>query len=109
MTEIKITKDKSGNIVKFVIDGHSEYSEEYDIVCSAISSVSFATLNGIEKVLNIPFGYEKGDGYLYFVLPDNLKKEFREKVNILLDSMLLFFYDLKEQYENYVNIIELEV
>ena len=109
MTEIRITKDKSGNIVKFVIDGHSEFSDEQDIICSAISSVSFATLNGIEKVLNIPFGYEKGDGYLFFVLPDDLKKDFREKVNILLDSMLLFFKDLEEQYGDYVNIIELEV
>ena len=27
MTKIEITKDKSGNIVKFVIDGHSEFSE----------------------------------------------------------------------------------
>ncbi len=109
MTDIKITKDKSGNILKFEIDGHAEFSETEDIVCSAISSVSYATLNGIEKILSVPFGYEKNDGYLYFVLPDGLKKELREKVNILLDSMLLFFKDLKEQYGDYVNIIELEV
>lgn len=109
MTEIKITRDKSGNIVKFVIDGHSEFSEGEDIVCSAISSVSFSTLNGIGKILKVPFGYEKDDGYLYFVLPDDLKKELREKVNILLDSMLLFFKDLEEQYGDWVNIIELEV
>ena len=109
MTEIKISRDKSGNIVKFVIDGHSEFSESEDIVCSAISSVSFATLNGIEKILKIPFGYEKDDGYLYFVLPDELKNDLREKVNILLDSMFLFFKDLEEQYGDYVNIIELEV
>lgn len=109
MTEIRITKDKSGNIVNFVIDGHSEFSETNDIVCSAISSVSFSTLNGIEKLLKIPFGYEKKDGYLYFVLPDDLENELREKVNILLNSMLLFFKDLEEQYGDYVNIIELEV
>ena len=109
MTNIEITKDKSGNITKFVIDGHSEFAKENDIVCSAISAVSFATLNGIEKVLDIPFGYEKNDGYLYFVLPNDLKKELREKVNILLDSMLLFFKNLEEEYRDYVNIIELEV
>ena len=109
MTKIEITKDKSGNIVKFVIDGHSEFSQNEDIVCSAISSVSYATLNGIEKLLNIPFGYEKSDGYLYFVLPDDLKKELREQANILLNSMYLFFLDLEEQYEDNVNITTLEV
>ncbi|MBE7014959.1 MAG: ribosomal-processing cysteine protease Prp [Ruminococcaceae bacterium] len=109
MTKIEITKDKSGNIVKFVIDGHSEFSQNEDIVCSAISSVSYATLNGIEKLLNIPFGYEKSDGYLYFVLPDDLKKELREQANILLNSMYLFFLDLEEQYKENVNIITLEV
>ena len=109
MTKIEITKDKSGNIVKFVIDGHSEFSENDDIVCAAISSVSYATLNGIEKVLNIPFGYEKADGYLYFVLPDDLKNELREQANILLNSMYLFFVDLEEQYSDNVNITMLEV
>ena len=109
MTEIKFSRNKSGDIVKFVMNGHSEFSEGEDIVCSAISSVSFATLNGIEKILKVPFGYEKDDGYLYFVLPDELKNDLREKVNILLDSMFLFLKDLEEQYGDYVNIIELEV
>ena len=109
MTKIEITKDKSGNIVKFVIDGHSEFSENDDIVCAAISSVSYATLNGIEKILNIPFGYEKADGYLYFVLPDDLKNELREQANILLNSMYLFLSDLEEQYSDNVNITMLEV
>lgn len=109
MTTIEITKDKSGNIIKFIIDGHADYSENEDIVCSAISSVSYSTLNGIEKVLHIPFGYEKKEGYLYFVLPDDLKKELREQANILLNSMYLFFRDLEEQYSENVNIIELEV
>ncbi|MBR4892595.1 MAG: ribosomal-processing cysteine protease Prp [Clostridia bacterium] len=109
MTKIEITKDKSGNIIKFVIDGHSEFSDSDDIVCAAISSVSYATLLGIEKILNIPFGYEKDDGYLYFCLPDDLKNELREQANILLNSMYLFFLDLEEQYEDNVNITTLEV
>ena len=109
MTDIEITKDKSGNIIKFVISGHSEFSEGDDIVCAAISSVAFSTLNGLEKVLSIPFGYEKNDGYLYFVLPENLKNELREQANILLNSMYLFFLDLEEQYSENVNIITLEV
>lgn len=109
MTSIEITKDKSGNIVKFVIDGHSEFSDDNDIVCSAISAVSYSTLNGLSNVLHIPFGYEKNDGYLYFVLPDDLENELREQANILLNSMYLFFLDLEEQYKENVNITTLEV
>ncbi len=109
MTGIEITKDKSGNIIKFVVSGHSEFSDGDDIVCSAISSVTFMTLNGLEKVLHIPFGYEKDDGYLFFVLPGDLKNELREQANILLNSMYLFLLDLEEQYKENVNITTLEV
>ena len=62
MTTIVIYKNNE-NFVGYECYGHSGYGEYgSDIVCAAISSVSYATLNGIEKVLNIPFGYEKNDG-----------------------------------------------
>lgn len=110
MTVIKIFRDSSGNIIKAQLSGHTGYSEEgSDIVCASVSSVVFMTLNGIEKVLGIDFGYETDDGYLFFVLPDDLEDDNRKNINILLDSMYLFLKDLQKQYPGNICITELEV
>ena len=100
---------KKGSIVKFVLDGHAGYSDGDDIVCASVSSVAFAVLNGIENVLHIDFGYETGDGYLFFVLPEDVEETDRKHINILLDSMYLFFKETESQYPDNVQISELEV
>ena len=110
MTQIDIFRDKHGNIVKFVCDGHTDYAEEgHDIVCASVSAVSFAVLNGIEKVLNVDFGYEVGDGYLFFVLPEDVEETDRKHINILLDTLYLFFKETEQQYPGNIQISELEV
>ncbi len=100
---------KNGNIAKVVMDGHSDYSDSNDIVCASASSVAFACLNGIEKVINVKFGYETGDGYLFFVLPDDLDKEKQAMVNVLTNTFSLFIKELESQYPAYVKVTELEV
>lgn len=110
MTRIDIFRDKHGNIVKFECDGHTDYAENgSDIVCASISAVAFATLNGIENVLHVDFGYEQGDGYLFFVLPEDVDETQRKHINILLDSMYLFFKEIESQYPDNIQISELEV
>ena len=110
MVDIEIYRDMHCNIVKFVCDGHTDYAESgSDIVCASVSSVAYAVLCGIEKVLKIDFGYEQGDGYLFFVLPDDIELKDRENINILLDTMYLFFCDLRDSYPDNIKISELEV
>lgn len=110
MVNIELYRDRHGNIVKFECDGHTGYAESgSDIVCASVSSVAYAVLNGIENVLKIDFGYEQGDGYLFFVLPDDIESTDRKHINILLDTMYLFLCDIREQYPNNIKISELEV
>ncbi len=110
MTEIKIFRDGSGNIIKAELSGHTGFKEAgSDIVCASVSSVVFMALNGIEKVLGINFGYETDDGYLFFVLPDDLDDDNRKNINILLESMYLFLCDLQKQYSGNILLTELEV
>lgn len=100
---------KQGNIFKFVIDGHANYSQGEDIVCASVSSVAWAVLNGLENVAGIKFGYETGDGYIYFVLPDDLNQ--KEKINaaLLLDTLVLYLKELQSQYPDYIKLTQLEV
>ena len=100
---------KKNNIVKLEMDGHAEYSEGDDIVCASASSVAFAVLNGIENVVGVNVGYETGDGYLFFVLPDDINEKEQDKVNVLTESFFLFMKELESQYPAHVKVTELEV
>lgn len=108
MISLDISK-KDGNIFKFVMDGHAGYSEGDDIVCASASSVAWSVLNGIEKLVGVKFGYETGDGYIYFVLPDDLSSKEEEGCKLLLDSFELFMTELRGEYPEYIKLTQLEV
>ena len=110
MTEIILYRDKDTNITGGVLKGHTDYAEEgSDTVCASVSSVLFMTLNGIENVLNISFGCEAESGYAEFVFPDDLDDNDRKQINILLESMYLYYKELEGQYSKNIKITELEV
>lgn len=100
---------KENNIVKLEMNGHAEFSDGDDIVCASASSVAFAVLNGIENVVGVKVGYETGDGYLFFVLPDDISEKEQDKVNVLTESFFLFIKELETQYPAHVKVTELEV
>lgn len=110
MTKISIFRDSLGNIVRGELSGHTMCAQEgSDIVCASVSSVLFMALNGIENVIGEAFGYETGDGYAFFVLSEDIDDDKRKDINILLESMVLFYKELSEQYPQNVELTELEV
>ncbi len=110
MTEIKIYRDRNGGIVKYTVSGHTGFDESgADIVCASVSTAALTALNGLTDVVKIHIGYEVRDGYLECILPAELNEISRIKADVLLESMLLTFRDLHEQYDDYISITELEV
>ena len=107
MIDIKFYKKRS--IVKFIMDGHAHFSEGDDIVCAAASSAAWMTINGIENVAGIKCGYEQGDGYIFFVLPDDLTESERHDADILINSFFMYIKELESQYGDYIKVTELEV
>ena len=56
MTHITIYKSTNGGIVGFRSAGHAGYAEEgSDIICSAVSILTFNTINSIEKFTDAKF------------------------------------------------------
>ena len=100
---------QKGDIVKFVLDGHAGYSDGDDIVCASVSSVAWAVLNGLEKVAGIKFGYQTEEGYIYFVLPEDINEKDKVSANLLLDTMYLYLKELEDQYPDYISLTKLEV
>ena len=110
MTEITITKNRNGEIVKYLVDGHTGYSDAgTDIVCASVTTAALTALNGLTDVVGISVGYEVRDGYLECILPAEMDETSRFGARVLLESMALTFRDLKQQYGEYISITELEV
>ncbi|GAA0177339.1 ribosomal-processing cysteine protease Prp [Clostridium sediminicola] len=113
MTNV-LFKKRNDRIISYTASGHTEYSEEgYDIICSAISAMSYTTLNGLIDVLhmeliqNQDFFIEEETGYLSINL-ENRSVEDIEKSQVLLETLLLGFKSMKS-YEKYINVIVEEV
>ena len=108
MTNVVIKKNGEGSIVRFTVDGHTGFAPAgEDIVCAALSSVTWTVMNGLENVLHIPITYKVEDGYTECSLPE-LSPRDREKADILLFSMEQFLEDLKSQYGDFI-IVNVEV
>ena len=113
MIKIKIHREKkNGKIVYFKISGHSEaadYGE--DIICSAVSSVSQMTLNGLIEILKLDkINYEIDEGLIVCDLkPSNLTEEEYDKTHILTESMYSYLKDVAENYKKNVKLVIKEV
>jgi len=123
MTTFTIIRE-SGKIVKFYGHGHSEYGNHgEDIVCAAISAASQQAALGVLEYLKVPahVSVNEEDGFLILDLCQIgdgaviTKQEFEELVHskrdgldTLLESMLLMLKQIKDQYPEYLDVIEKE-
>ena len=106
MTEITVRRNEKGSITRFTVKGHSGYAEAgEDIVCAAVSSVTWSTANGLENILSIPITYTEEDGYADCILPD-LTPAQREKADVLLESMDAFFEELSRVHRGFISKTE---
>ncbi len=105
---IKVSFDqKDGLLSGFTLEGHSGFAEQgNDIVCAAVSSAAYMTVNTITDILNLEpeIEFRESDGFLAIKLSsaDSLKSQ------DILCGFRLHLTALAEQYtENIlVNISE---
>ena len=87
----------------FRIKGHAGYGKSgRDIVCAAVTALSFNTVNSIEALTDVKFCAEQGeDGYLKLMLEENPSSD----VELLLQSLLLGLQSIQEEYgEKHIKI-----
>ena len=107
MTEITIFRKGNAFISGFKVEGHSGYSEKgSDIVCSAITTATMTTVNGLTDVVGIPAKTKVSDGFLECLVPEKLSPTEEYGVEILMNSMYLTLKNIEEQYKDYIVIIE---
>ena len=101
---------KNGRIQKIEIDGHSGFAEQgEDIVCAAISILSFTAINAMLEMVDQKTPYVYEDGYLKVEIPSNLDEELFKKALCILETIVIGLKSIEVQYDSYIRIKYKEV
>ena len=97
MTSITVMKDSAGNYRGFTCEGHAGYADAgIDIICAAISALTFTTVNALEELAGekLIVEAEEETGRLECIFPEGI----HEKGILLMDTMLLGLRDVRRSY-----------
>ncbi|SDM22883.1 ribosomal-processing cysteine protease Prp [Bacillus sp. OK048] len=105
MINITINRTESESIQSFVISGHAFFANRgKDIVCAGASAVSVGAINAVHALTGVTPEIEQGDGFLRCVVPDNLPEDINEKVQLLIESMIISLQTIEEEYDKHIKI-----
>ncbi|MYL33322.1 ribosomal-processing cysteine protease Prp [Pontibacillus yanchengensis] len=110
MIQVLVTRNPQSQIVDFEISGHAESGPYgYDLVCAAVSAVSFGAVNSVMELCAFEPIIEQGGegGYLRVELPENLSPATFDKANVLLEGMMVSLKTIEHDYSEYIKISEL--
>ena len=98
---------EEGRIAGFSVSGHSGYAEAgQDIVCAAVSAVvgmAEATINdvcGAKAKVRV----KEEDARITLTLPASCDEE--ESVQAVLAGLLLYLCNLRDEYPDYIEVLE---
>ena len=104
MTKISFNTDpENGLFTGFECLGHSGYADEgSDIVCAAVSILTFNFVNSCEKLLNIKTDVEERskDAFLKVTVKDYSG----EDVQLLFRSLKLGLSEIEKNYKKYLRL-----
>ena len=94
-------------ITGFTVSGHSGYAEAgQDIVCAAISAVVAMAETTINDVCGAKakVRVKEEDARITLTLPATCEEE--ESVQAVLAGMMLYFINLRDDYPDYIEVLE---
>jgi uncharacterized protein YsxB (DUF464 family) len=100
MIDVTITRTISDQIQSFEISGHAFFAKRgRDIVCAGVSAVSVGAINAVHELTGvIPVIEHREDGFLRCDVPENLPEDINEKVQLLLEGMVVSLRAIEEEY-----------
>lgn len=109
MIKVKVERDNERKINVFEMSGHAD-SGPYgqDLVCAAASAVSFGGLNAVMKLAKIELDVTQGEdgGFLRCVVPKEVDQDTEEKMQLLLEAMLVSLETIATDYGKYIKILD---
>ncbi|WP_026690410.1 ribosomal-processing cysteine protease Prp [Alteribacter aurantiacus] len=107
MIRVSIERDENKHVSSFTMEGHADSGPHgHDLVCAAASALSFGTINAIAELCELELPVEMGSegGFLSCRVPGDLGADTFEKVQLLLEGLVVSFRMLEEQYGEYIQI-----
>ena len=106
MIRMTINRKKTGFIYSFILDGHAHFAHHgEDIVCAGVSAVSFGTVNSIIKLTGVnPDIDMRENGFLQCTIPENLSDDVQDKVQLLLEGMVISLQTIEQDYGKHIKI-----
>lgn len=105
MIQIKVIK-KNQNILTLEATGHSGYAESgSDIVCSAVSTLMQALLNGLIEVVKIKpkYVYDEENAHMSITVDSNV-----QQAQILMQTTYLALKGVSQGYSKFIKIKEMQ-
>lgn len=101
MIKVSIKSDKDNNINYVFVSGHSNYANAgSDIVCAAVSTAMYMSINLVEKVCpKYTFLENEKDATMELKI-----NETNEMTNIVLNNLLETLASLEKDYKKYIKI-----
>lgn len=106
MIQVKVDYSKD-RIQSFTVSGHAQYAKKgQDIVCAGVTAVAFGSVNAITKLTGAKLDIKQGGkgGFLQVKVPD-LDQGTDEKVQLLLEAMLVSMKTIEIDYGQYMKMI----
>ncbi|HET7628323.1 MAG TPA: ribosomal-processing cysteine protease Prp [Bacillales bacterium] len=106
MVEVEIVR-RNGRIVSFSLRGHADAGPHgHDLVCAAVSALSIGAENAVGELCGVQLECDAGEGggYLHCAVPDGLDRRTDEKVQLLLEGMVVSIKSIERQYGAYIRL-----
>jgi Predicted ribosomal protein len=102
-----VRRPSDRRIVSFAAEGHANYAKRgEDIVCAGVSAVTVGTVNAIETLTGIRLPYSMRNGWLQSAIPETGAPAADDKVQLLLESMVVMLDTIQQSYGKYVVVRE---
>ncbi|MBO8155939.1 MAG: ribosomal-processing cysteine protease Prp [Bacillaceae bacterium] len=105
MIHVHIERNNQHDITAFELKGHADSGPKgYDLVCAAVSAVSFGAINAVIQLCNLEPRIEQGKegGYLRMELPLNLDQEVHRQAQLLLEGMIVSLQTIERDYGQHI-------
>jgi uncharacterized protein YsxB (DUF464 family) len=88
------------------MSGHAYFAEPgKDIVCAGASAVAIGAVNAIEILLGVKADEEQGEaGFIRCTYPDNLPEDVQDKVQLLLEAMVVSLQEIEKVYGKHIKL-----
>lgn len=109
MIQATIYRKPNKQIYAFELSGHAKSGPHgHDLVCAAVSAISFGSVNAVIKLCEIEPTIEQGGegGYLYVEIPKQLDDSTQKAAGLLLEGMFISLETVERDYGQYIRIAE---